>query len=138
MSRTSASFIVLDSCIDNEMSFSEAIEMSDVQIAQRVVLKRGFNVNSLIDGKTPAEWCVITGNVEILNLLFYTYAELFDDDYDYTTLFQAARQELRHNDMIWTDMDFYTMIKDYSSDKDALFYLTGIIKNIVESEVEDI
>jgi hypothetical protein len=116
------------SFVDGDMNFKDAIELCDVTMA-KYVMHKNFDPRITIHGKTPAAWCVISGNVDILQLLFDNYDEAV---FDFNTLFYEAAQILMDYGMVFTYEEFFELFSELYN-KEAVLFLTDKIRDIIES-----
>jgi len=122
------SVALYSSFVDGDMNFKDAIELCDVTMAKYVMHKH-FDPRITIHGKTPAAWCVISGNVDILQLLFDNYDEAV---FDFNTLFYEAAQILMDYGMVFTYEEFFDLFSELYN-KEAVLFLTDKIREIIES-----
>lgn len=107
----------------NDKTFFDAICTGDVRAVKRIVLGE-FDIYKKIHGFMPAEWCIISGNVKILELLFYTYPEEFENVDD---LMQLAKTEMIAKGLAHNSWHFFSAFAKFS-DKDILLKSTKFIQ----------
>lgn len=123
------SSLLLSSFVDEDMTFTDAIELCDVEVA-KYVMKKNFDPLMTIHDKTPAVWCLTSGNAEILELLFDNYPET---SFDYTSLFYESAQILMDNEMVSNYEEFFNLFS-HLQNKEAVIFLANMIRNIIDSD----
>jgi hypothetical protein len=118
--------------VEGEMTFRDAIELCDVEMA-KYVIHQNFDPLVKINGKTPAAWCVISGNFEILDVLFNKYDE---SCFDFSSLFYESAMILLDNEMVSTYEEFFNLFSELHN-KEAVLFLTNMIRDIIESDSSD-
>ena len=122
------SIALYSSFVDGDMNFKDAIDLCDVMMA-KYVMHKNFDPRTTIHGKTPAAWCVISGNVDILQLLFDKYD---DSAFDFSSMFYEASQILMDNEMVSSYEEFFELFSELYN-KEAVLFLTDMIHDIIES-----